>query len=247
MILSAQKRPVLSVRSQERSSQVLRAAPEAKKKAGKGPSGIRFDGTMLRWVRDDRIGELPKDSVVIETKTGSSYTIWPVVHTLLTEKRLKSVTPSEALKMQSQGWTLVDVRIAGDYDALHAAGAINIPLFRFVQGNSFWDNVKKFAMASFAMKATERDPDYAGTVASTLKKGQKIMLMCAIGGTLGTRLMLRPDKYPKGIDDPDRNFGRESRCLKAAYELMQNGWNSGNLVFVEGGFQQWKYQDLPLE
>jgi hypothetical protein len=50
MILSAQKRPVLSVRSQERSSQVLRAAPEAKKKAGKGPSGIRFDGTMLRWV-----------------------------------------------------------------------------------------------------------------------------------------------------------------------------------------------------
>jgi rhodanese-related sulfurtransferase len=40
--------------------------------------------------------------------------------------------------MQSQGWTLVDVRIAGDYDALHAAGAINIPLFRFVQGNSFW-------------------------------------------------------------------------------------------------------------
>jgi hypothetical protein len=42
-----------------------------------------------------------------------------------------------------------------------------------------------------------------------------------VGGTLGTRLMLRPDKYPKGIDDPDRNFGRESRCLKAAYELMQ--------------------------
>lgn len=31
---------------------------------------------------------------------------------------------------------------------------------RFVEGNTLWDNVKKIAMASFAMKATERDPDF---------------------------------------------------------------------------------------
>ena len=81
-------------------------------------------------------------------------------------------------------------------------------------------------------------------------------------------------KYPiaAGIDDPDRNFGRESRSLKAAYELMQGGWTSSNLVYMDGecrrlyglcqlaltnelrsntlitgGFQQWKYQDLPCE
>jgi hypothetical protein len=34
------------------------------------------------------------------------------------------------------------------------------PLHRFVQGTELWDNIKKFAMASFAMKATERDPDF---------------------------------------------------------------------------------------
>jgi hypothetical protein len=36
---------------------------------------------------------------------------------------------------------------------------------RFVEGNSLWDNVKKIAMASFAMKATERDPDFVDNFA----------------------------------------------------------------------------------
>lgn len=44
----------------------------------------------------------------------------------------------QAQKMQSQGWTLVDVRIEGDYEKNHAKGAICVPLFRFVQGTSFW-------------------------------------------------------------------------------------------------------------
>lgn len=200
---------------------------------------------MMRWVRDDRFAAM--ENTTIETKTGSNYTVWPVVHTTLTMKGLKSVSPKEALKMQSQGWTIVDVRIEGDFDKSHAQGAVNVPFFRFVQGNEFWDNVKKFAMASFAMKATERDPDYSGTILSQFKKGQKIILMCAIGGTLVTGVKLRPDKYPNGIEDPDRSFGRESRSLKAAYELMQAGWGSNNLVFVDGGFQQWRYQGLPME
>lgn len=32
-----------------------------------------------------------------------------------------------------QGWTIVDVRIEGDYAKGHCEGAINLPLFRFVQ------------------------------------------------------------------------------------------------------------------
>ena len=144
----------------------------------------------------------------------------------------------------------------------------------------------------------ERDPDYAGTVAETLGSKQKIILMCAIGGSLVSKLYLRRDKvsgdqryiwsqpcpllltpaplptcltcliisvpeaepsdysictcvtclkYPDGIEDPDRNFGRESRCLKAAFELMNAGWTDRNLLYVDGGFQQWKFQGLPLE
>ncbi len=48
-------------------------------------------------------------------------------------------------------------------------------------------------------------------------------MMCAIGGTLDVGVNLRPDKYPNGIKDPDRSFGRESRCLKASFELVQVG------------------------
>ncbi len=33
----------------------------------------------------------------------------------------------------AQGWTIVDVRIEGDYAKGHCEGAINLPLFRFVQ------------------------------------------------------------------------------------------------------------------
>ena len=49
--------------------------------------------------------------------------IWPVVHTQLAAKGLKSVSPKEAQKMQAQGWKIVDVRIDGDFDRSHAAGA----------------------------------------------------------------------------------------------------------------------------
>lgn len=38
-------------------------------------------------------------------------------------------------------------------------GPLNLSC-RFVQGTELWDNIKKFAMASFAMKATERDPEF---------------------------------------------------------------------------------------
>jgi hypothetical protein len=43
-----------------------------------------------------------------------------------------------------------------------------------VAGNSTWDNIKKLAMASFAMKATERDPDFVGT-------------FCKVGGITRSR------------------------------------------------------------
>lgn len=48
---------------------------------------------------------------------------------------------------------------------------------------------------------------------------------------------------PPSIADPERAFGRESRSLKAIYELYEEaGWNLNNIRHVEGGFQQWRYQ-----
>lgn len=40
---------------------------------------------------------------------------------------------------------------------------------------------------------------------------------------------------------------RESRSLKAAFELMtKGGWTKDNLLVVDGGLQQWRYQGYPL-
>jgi hypothetical protein len=43
---------------------------------------------------------------------------------------------------------------------LSPTAAVAAVATRFVQGSTLWDNLKKVAMASFAMKATERDPDF---------------------------------------------------------------------------------------
>jgi hypothetical protein len=45
--------------------------------------------------------------------------------------------------------------------------------------------------------------------------------VCDIGGTLDTTVSYRREK--KIYADPERQFGRESRSLKAAYELLQVG------------------------
>lgn len=60
----------------------------------------------------------------------------------------------QAQELQEAGWTLVDVRVADKYEEDHIKGAVSIPLFRPVQGDSMMDNVKRLAMGAFAMKAT---------------------------------------------------------------------------------------------
>ncbi|MEW5319225.1 MAG: hypothetical protein WDW38_010390 [Sanguina aurantia] len=347
--------------------QIVCLAPETRK-----IKGLKYDGSNLRWVRDERYGSM--NSYTVQPKTGIAYTVWPVVHTVLTEKKLKRVTVEEAHNsrsvaapsphtvwararacqrprvtsvstpsrpqapsrqsvnlgvgreraraqlhgpthrplceawsgpaltrrlqtsdtgaglavgaarrpalagalttcctlaragasssphtqaatlaarrmhasaMSTKGWTLVDVRAARDYELEHAEGAVNVPLYRPVAGNEFWDVLKRVAMAGFAMQATERNPDFVEVALEKLRKNEKIIIMCNIGGTLET--LFKPSSHKKGINDPDRAFGRESRSLKAAYEIIEaGGWNASNVVFVEGGVQMWRHRGFPV-
>jgi hypothetical protein len=73
-----------------------------------------------------------------------------------------------------------------------------------------------------------------------LKKNQKILLMCAVGGTLDTNVSYRRDK--RLYADPERAFGRESRSLKAAYELLEvrgsgEGSKEGGVKGGKGGLR----------
>lgn len=248
--LSSRRLPGSSVRRPR--SGVARAllglgATKTSSSQRKGKVGFKWDPANARWVRDDRFAGLAADQSVtlIKPKTGSAYQAWPVVHTTLTDAGLKSVDVQEAAKLQRQGWTLVDVRLASDFERQSAAGSVNVPMYRFVAGNGLWDNLKKVAMAGFAMKATERDPDFIANFCKVVKKNSRVLVMCAVGGTLDTNVSYRRDK--KLFADPERAFGRESRSLKAIYELFEEGgWSLGNIRHVEGGFQVWRYEGLPL-
>ena len=96
------------------------------------------------------------------------------------------------------------------------------------------------------MKATERDPDFIENVNALVKnnKRRKIIVMCNIGGTLDTVIKVASTgKLTK--TDKDRSFGRESRSLKACYELLRAGYK--NVVHLEGGLSEWRYKGYPLD
>ena len=92
--------------------------------------------------------------LVVTPMSGMPYTVWPVMHMYLTQKKLKTINQDEALKQMSRGATLLDVRLSMDYEVEHAQGSVNVPLFRITAGKSNWDNVKRIVMAGLNMRAT---------------------------------------------------------------------------------------------
>ena len=56
--------------------------------------------------------------------------------------------------MQRAGWTLLDCRLGKNYENSHIEGSVSVPLYRGVEGRGMMDQVKRLAMASFAMTAT---------------------------------------------------------------------------------------------
>ena len=61
----------------------------------------------------------------------------------------------QAYKLQQRNKAvLVDVREEKYFNKQHAAGCVNVGLFRSVQGRTPLDNLKRLAMAGFAMEAT---------------------------------------------------------------------------------------------
>jgi len=237
------------------------AAKQSQSKNAGGKPGFKYDGAMQRWVRDDRLRMDYDDEEfdpTVQPKSGGSYTLWPVVHSELTDYGLKSITPDEVIALQKKGAILIDVREEPQYNNIHAAGALSFPLFIPVQGNSVFDNTKRLAMALFAMEATERNPDFKQMLQEELPKKKKVIVMCATGGTLKTVInrtsgaagsAANPSGKGrvkvKNYNDPERAFGRESRSLKACYEVLQAGFK--DIVHVEGGLNGWRNEGYPTE
>jgi rhodanese-related sulfurtransferase len=206
--------------------------------------GFRWDGTLQRWVKDKRVSanvwtEVPK----MQTRTGGDYVIWPVLHSALVDAGLRSVSTEEAKALADKGAVFVDIRTPKDFGKEHIPGAVNVPMFVPVVGTKMFDQIKKVVMATaFAMAATERNQNFAEDAQKALqKKGKQIVVYCGRGGKLTTGIKGRRGTY----DDPDRQFGIESRSLKACYELIQAGFT--NIVHLEGGLSRWRYEGNPTE
>lgn len=219
------------------------ASPEKMDELPSNGGGVRWDGANLRWVKDPRV----KKNVDAKAKplSGPEYTVWPVVHTTLVQNKLQSVECDKADAMMRDGKAvMLDIRTRKAFEKGHVEGAISVPLFRPVEGRTKFDNLKRLAMAGFAMEATERDPDFVQKVLDKgIQKGDQLIVCCDIGGTLET-IVRRPGR-DREFADKDRAFGRESRSLKACFELQQAGFT--NVLHLKDGYNMWLHLGYPVQ
>jgi len=201
--------------------------------------GARWDPGMQIWRKADKF----KSTVKVTPLSGLPYIVWPAMHKRLVEWGLKSVSCKEALELMEGGAVLLDVRAATDAARNKPKGGINVPLFQPVQGREFWDNVKRFTMLLYGMGATEQNPNFVDDVLKAgIKKDDKIIVACPIGGTLETEVKV-PGRKP--TPTPERSFGRESRSMKACYLLMRAGFT--DIIHLDGGLSQWYHEGHPVE
>lgn len=210
------------------------------------PLFFKYDPSMQRWVRSKSKAPSAAETTM-QPMSGPSYTVWPVCWAYLVSKKLKSIDEEEALKLMKKGAVLIDVRLAKAYTAQHAKGAISVPMYQITPGNATMDKVKRFVMASLAMDATERIVEFPQNVEKAVgSKRKKIIVMCDLGGTLDT--VVKVERSGKvNENDPDRAFGRETRSLKACYELLKYGFSEKDVYHLKGGLGTWRYNGFPLE
>ncbi len=209
--------------------------------------GFRFDPSMQRWVRAPHLtGKTDRLETTVTALSGGTYTVWPVMHTYLTGKKLKTVDQDTALSLMKKGAYLVDVRLGMDYEKEHAVGSVSVPLFRITAGSEKWDKIKRVVMAGLNMRATERDPAFVENMIKAVggNKRKKVIIMCSVGGTLDTVVRVA-STGKKTETDKDRAFGRETRSLKACYELMRAGFT--DVVHLQGGLCEWRHEGYPIE
>ena len=179
-------------------------------------------------------------------RSGQGYAPWPLVHTSLVSAGQQTLEPQEARALQKKrGAVIVDVRTAADFARGHIEGAVNVPMYRPVEGRAMMDNAKRLAMAFFAMQATERNPDFVGEAQKVLPRNRPLILACNIGGSLDVTIeKVRNGKVVKSFEDKERVFGWESRSLKACHELRSKA-GFKNIFHLKGGLQSWKAEGIP--
>ena len=150
---------------------------------------------------------------------------WEIMSTVLKKKGIKFVTPSEVKSAQKRGTIVLDIRPRGEYNQARIPNSVNVEFYRLISG---WDPLRVARRALFAffgvLNGTEFNPEFFEEIETVVgDKRKDVIVCCNVGGTL----------EPTGPSE----FGRQSRSLTAAYELLRVGYTKVRVL--EGGVSQW--------
>ncbi|GBG69082.1 hypothetical protein CBR_g3780 [Chara braunii] len=159
---------------------------------------------------------------------------WREKREALLAKNVRSVRPSEALRLMGEGgYSLVDVRLASEHEGAHPEGAINVEMYRLIKEWTPWDIARRAAYAFFGIfKGTEENPDFVDEIRAKVGGEETpIIVACFQGGTL----------------KPSTNFpeGKPSRSLTAACRLVQAGYTK--VIHLDEGILGWFNDGLPVK
>ena len=149
---------------------------------------------------------------------------WEIIATELRQKKLTFASAADVKKKRNA--IVVDIRPKVEYDEAHVPGAVNVEFFQLIDG---WDPLKIARRAVYAffgiLNGTEFNPNFFDEFEEAVQgdKRKEVIVYCNIGGTL----------------EPWANseFGRQSRSLTAAYELIRSGYTKVRVL--DGGMATW--------
>jgi rhodanese-related sulfurtransferase len=177
----------------------------------------------------------------------------------LEDQGLQMVTPERAFKMvKDDEAIIVDVRPDTGVGLMTAdggrrpvgkpQGAVSVPLFRKVSGNTPKKIIQRMVVGiGLGKPAVERDPDWMPNFQQKMAefshdgaRNPTVIIACNRGGSL-------PNEWI-----PSERYGRimDAACytqsLQAAYDLYEAGYPSAKVRVLKGGIPDWEAKGLPM-
>lgn len=171
----------------------------------------------------------PDGSKLVNGNRPTSPKAWQIMHDKLTENRVRSILTTDIEGLKGRGARLIDVRPSNEFEAGHIEGSNSVPLYQPIEGWAPQQVLRKAGFAFFGVfNGTEANENFEAEVKEAVTNtDEEIILVCNTGGTLEGTAGFK--------------YGKQSRSLMAAYELLNFGYTK--IRFLEGGMNQWRAEE----
>ncbi|KAL4430353.1 hypothetical protein ABPG77_002159 [Micractinium sp. CCAP 211/92] len=157
---------------------------------------------------------------------------WELISKTLKKNGVSFVTADAVEAAIKRGTPVIDIRPSNEFQRGRIPGSVNCCFYQPIEGWSPDKIIRRAGFAFFGVYGTEANPDFVEEVAAAApKKNGGIILVCNIGGSL--------DKTGPS------EWGRQSRSLTAAYELIQSGFT--NIKVLQDGYGGWTKAEKEIE